>query len=304
MALCTEAVSAAAARIHDGTHLFIGAGAGCSADSGLQVFAQVSQSDVFASEGLTYDQVASSDMLARDTRRCLGFWAAMEGAYRTAEPHAGYDILRGWRAAKDSFVVTSNVDGFFCRDSDEGVAEIHGNVRTWQCGGEPSGAKFPLWKSNFCSRKLHPPPRGLSVDAAQRLIEDVPTCTECRRGILRPHIYLFGDGERFVGDERVVKAAAQKAWRQQTVDALHAGGARLVIIEIGCGLRVPSVRKRCEDVFLSAKAAAGDPSHVTFIRINPDYPGSTLVAGAEPTFAFKAGALDTLAQLQAAMPQP
>ena len=47
---------------------------------------------------------------------------------------------------------------------------------------------------------------------------------------------------------------------------------RLVVLEIGCGLRVPSVRKECEMVVRDAfgRAAGGD-HQVHLIRVNPDF---------------------------------
>ena len=54
--------------------------------------------------------------------------------------------------------------------------------------------------------------------------------------------------------------------------ATHAGdgsdAARLVIIEVGCGTRVPTVRNECEEVWRDCNAAAA--GSCTLIRINPD----------------------------------
>jgi NAD-dependent SIR2 family protein deacetylase len=292
-------IQRAASAISKSTHLFIGAGAGCSADSGMKVFAQISQDT--KDEGLTYDQIASGDMLAKNPARCLGFW--LTSPYAKSHPHLGYDILSKWRLkAKSEFVVTSNVDGFFVRSLPQlqaNVAEIHGTLSYWQCGGVPNQASaFPRWLSHRCSNELFPPPEIPTENG--KVVGPIPTCPKCRKGILRPNVYLFGDGDRFADVETVTRAKALQNWLADATAAyVKDPNCRIVIMEIGSGLRVPTIRKRCEELYVSLKTV--DPNRVEFIRINPDYPMNPLIAGGLPSIPLKMGALDALNAIDSQM---
>ena len=67
-----------------------------------------------------------------------------------------------------------------------------------------------------------------------------------------------------------------------------------VILEIGCGLRVPSIRKRCEEVY--AACSKDCPSQVDFIRINPDYPDNKILKS--PSISIKETCLTALQNIQ------
>ncbi len=88
MASGDDVIARAARAIAAADMLFIGAGAGMSADSGLMVFGQLSSLPALQSQGLTYDQIASLDMFCKNTRQFLGFWLAGTSAYQSATPHA------------------------------------------------------------------------------------------------------------------------------------------------------------------------------------------------------------------------
>ena len=201
------------------------------------------------------------------------------------------------------FVLTSNVDGFFRRVGFSAVSEIHGTIHRWQCGGVPNQtSRFPLLHRERCSEQLFPAPACLEDmefnPSTLELLSDFPRCPKkCGGGLLRPNVYLFGDGSRFVVDEAVVNGTGYAEFCQRVVDNVgenrnvcvtkkkgedgnsnkssstsdnttnlrqgREGGARLVILEIGCGLRVPNIRKRTEELFLkcggrSAGAGAVD----------------------------------------------
>lgn len=115
---------------------------------------------------------------------------------------------------------------------------------------------------------------------------------------MRPNIYLFGDGNRFVENNRysspllisqhkvnavntnairlrqiqvwkivgvffphkvelftnwfsVTRRLEYKDWVSSVVSVLKKDPSKkLVILEIGCGLRVPSIRKKCEEIYV------------------------------------------------------
>jgi len=66
---------------------------------------------------------------------------------------------------------------------------------------------------------------------------------------------------------------------------------KLVILEIGCGLRVPSLRKKGEELSRDLGAQA------SLVRINPEYPSNPLVH--PPTVGVKSKGLAALRRIDA-----
>lgn len=122
-------------------------------------------------QGLTYDQIASPDMLVKNPALFYGFWLSCRQRYNAAAPHEGYDAVARWidqcrdsreDAAPDgpssrAFVVTSNVDGFMQRAgvSDGIVAQVHaaasatasaaGNAVARRIGSRRTSALHSRW---------------------------------------------------------------------------------------------------------------------------------------------------------------
>ena len=236
-------IERAAEAIARADYLCVTTGAGMSADSGLPVFAALSNHPAMQQRGLTYDQIASPDRLVKDPALFYGFWLSCRQRYQSTAPHAGYSAVARWinqlnsrdntapGAASRAFVVTSNVDGFMQRAGvpDGVVAQIHGDcVGRWQCGGEPNREPphFPLFTRDGCGALFEPALDEISVDAdalaaAPRAGTGWPQCPRCG-GAARPHVYLFGDGSRFRNDPAVTKQEAWAAWRERVLAALRA----------------------------------------------------------------------------------
>ncbi|CAE8647443.1 unnamed protein product, partial [Polarella glacialis] len=97
-----------------------------------------------------------------------------------------------------------------------------------------------------------------------------PVCPFCKAPA-RPGILMFND-LGWIND------AAQEmrwlAWRNAVVEHARSVSGygrpllRVVILEIGCGGNVPTVRHACE----GAAAQFKDCADVTVVRVNPDYP--------------------------------
>mmetsp|Transcript_77832 Transcript_77832/g.150356 ORF Transcript_77832/g.150356 Transcript_77832/m.150356 type:complete len:330 (-) Transcript_77832:235-1224(-) len=313
-----NAISEAARVMKNADFLLLASGAGLSADSGLATFATLTaKMGAQLGEGVTYDHAAGSDTMARDPQLFYAFWLSSLQNYCKTEPHAGYNVLREWRLmlegraasrrAEDNvlsepehpaFVLTSNVDGWssFCDVAAPGaLAQIHGCIHQWQCGGAPSGKRFPTFTKDRCCDDLFEPPsaEGLNFDAVPlRYEQPPPRCPKCKDGWLRPHIYLFGDGSRFINKEDVTGEQRFRRWQEETLAALRAkSNLKLVIVEIGCGLRVPNIRKRCETLF------AGSPQgQCEFVRINPEATDQKFEA--KPTVFVQSTALAALENIQ------
>eukprot|EP01124_Arcella_intermedia_P024794 TRINITY_DN4266_c0_g1_i1.p1 TRINITY_DN4266_c0_g1~~TRINITY_DN4266_c0_g1_i1.p1 ORF type:complete len:162 (-),score=58.45 TRINITY_DN4266_c0_g1_i1:38-523(-) len=90
-----------------------------------------------------------------------------------------------------------------------------------------------------------------------------PTC----KALARPSILMFSDVE-WVEDS--IEGDIFSAWSDSVLKLLQQNSNRkMVIIEIGCGNRVPTIRYKTEN-FLSLEKVHG--GQVTLIRVNPDFP--------------------------------
>ena len=145
------------------------------------------------------------------------------------------------------FVFTSNVDGQF-QSAGFGVSNIlecHGSIHHLQC---VSGCCSEIW-----------PAHEVSVDVDEcsfRAKPPLPSCPHCG-GLARPNVLMFGDW----------------GWQSQRTSAqgdrfetwLHdANDLAVVVVEMGAGTAVPTVRMTAEQV---AVRTGG-----TLVRINPREP--------------------------------
>jgi NAD-dependent SIR2 family protein deacetylase len=152
-------------------------------------------------------------------------------------PHAGFAVLRGW--GLPTRVFTSNVDGQFQRAGFDGVAECHGSIHHLQCLVD---CGQPVWSAD-----------GTVVDVDEttmRARPPLPACPGCG-ALARPNILMFGDVE-WVMDRSAEQVRAHRAWLRE-----HRG--HLVVVEIGAGTAIPTVRREAE----VASAATG-----ALVRIN------------------------------------
>jgi NAD-dependent SIR2 family protein deacetylase len=178
---------------------------------------------------MRFEDVASPAAFFADPRQAWGFYGHRLNLYRDTEPHAGYRILLKWAEAMQhgAFVFTSNVDGHFAKAgfAEDRIAECHGSIHRFQC-------------INACTSTLWPT-RGttLEVDEARcRLISPLPTCPRCG-AIARPNILMFYDGDWI--EAHVVRQRAR-------LERWLSGVRRAVVIELGAGLAVPTVRQFSE----------------------------------------------------------
>lgn len=198
----------------------------------------------YARLGLRFVELADPVHFAADPELAWGFYGHRLALYRRTEPHPGFELLRQWGERTDGGVriFTSNVDGQFQRAGFEHVAEVHGSIHHLQC---TAGCRREVWTAD-----------GLEVraDAAtMRAVAPLPECASCG-ALARPNILMFGDFE-WVSGRSHAQLDALDAWRREQRD--------LVVIEIGAGLAVPTVRRHAE----LCSAASG-----ALVRINPREP--------------------------------
>jgi NAD-dependent SIR2 family protein deacetylase len=262
----------AAVAIRRSEAMLIGAGAGMGVDSGLPDF----RGDEgfwkayppFAKRGLSFVDLASPDWFHADPPLAWGFYGHRLGLYRGTEPHAGFGLLARWadRMPLGSFVFTSNVDGQFQTAGfpPDRIVECHGSIHHLQCSVPCSEA---IWDNDEL----------VSVDEETfRADPPLPACTSCG-AVARPNILMFGDGgwlPRRTGEQ----LQALERW----LASLR--GRAVVVVELGAGRSVPTVRFRCE--------GAARLLDARLIRINPREP-----EGPAGTLGFAEGALAVLRRL-------
>ncbi len=236
--------------------LLITAGAGIGVDSGLPDFRGNEgfwrAYPPLKRLGISFYDMANPMWFKRDPELAWGFYGHRLGLYRATEPHDGFRILRQWsdRCPLGSFVFTSNVDGQFQRAgfAGEQILECHGSIHHIQC-------------LNHCGEISRTETFDIVVDQETfRAAPPLPSCPRCG-ALARPNVLMFGDFGWL--PERT------SAQEQRFADwVARLGDAPLVILEIGAGTAVPTVRMTSEQ--LARRPGA------TLIRINirePQVPG-------------------------------
>jgi NAD-dependent SIR2 family protein deacetylase len=254
--------------------LLVCAGAGMGVDSGLPDF----RGDTgfwrayppYERLGLRFVELADPVHFAQDPSLAWGFYGHRLNLYRDTLPHKGFEILRGWNP--DARVFTSNVDGQFqrARFPAEHVAEVHGSIHFLQCFGH---CGQPSW-----------PASGLEVtvdEETMRAVGELPSCPGCG-GLARPNILMFGDYD-WESDRSEVTLTTLRTWRSGRTD--------VVVIELGAGTAVPTVRRMSE--LASARTGA-------LIRINPREPEIRHGRGV----SLPMGSLAALSELDARLTSP
>ncbi len=242
-----EHIRRAAEAVRSADALLIGAGAGMGVDSGLPDFRgdEGFWKAYPPFRGRAFAEMSNPYWFRADPAQAWGFFGHRLHLYRSAEPHAGFDLLRRWGEALPLgyFVFTSNVDGQFQKAGfgPERVLECHGTIHSLQC-------------SHVCTRDIWPAD-DLTVDVDPESIRArsaLPVCPRCG-AVARPNILMFGDGE-WVADRTREQQRRYAAWLTRVA------GKRVVAVEMGAGLGIPTVRFQCEE------------RATTLIRINPREP--------------------------------
>lgn len=254
--------------------LMIAAGAGMGVDSGLPDFRGNAgfwrAYPALAAQGTAFMDIASPAAFRSNPRRAWGFYGHRLALYRRTTPHAGHALLRKWADAMPhgSFVFTSNVDGQFQEAGFDPsrIDECHGSIHALQCTEPCSSAIWPAM--GFAP----------TVDEARcELLGPIPACPHCGK-TARPNILMFDDWN-WVDERRDLQSLRCQDWLE--------GARRPVVIEIGAGLNIPTVRAFSQRVVLRHGGS--------LIRINPREAGLGGLRGV----GIAAGALHTLAAIDA-----
>lgn len=248
--------------------LLITAGAGMGVDSGLPDF----RGDrgfwraypLYERLGLSFVDAANPEHFRRDPAFGWGFYGHRTNLYRETVPHAGFALLQGWirRQGWEAFVATSNVDGQFQKAGypEEGILEFHGSIHHLQC-------------VTPCSRQIWENRESFRIDRETMRADRVPLCPRCGAPA-RPNILMFGDYD-WIEDRSVRQQERFRAFLARQA------GKRIVVLEMGAGTAIPTVRATSERVGALAGARV--------IRINPREPQIS-----SPHISIPCGALEGL----------
>lgn len=256
--------------------LLITAGAGMGVDSGLPDFRGKEglwkAYPALRQARLDFKRIAQPEAFDRWPALAWGFYGHRLSMYRRAVPHAGFGILLRWaeRLPHGAFVFTSNVDGQFQRAGfDDGdITECHGSLHFLQCLAPCCEAIWPA--TDFIP----------DVDEEHCLLRgEPPACPRCG-GCARPNVLMFGDAD-WIDD----RAQAQA----RRLEARLRLSSRPVVVEIGAGQAVPTVRHFSQQLAFDRRAPV--------IRINPREPE---VPGLPQAVGLPLNALEALRAIDAA----
>jgi len=209
---------------------------------------------------------------------------------------------------KNYFVFTTNVDSLFLKADfpPSSVCQTHGTYARVQCSGlrRGEGPEFKLFDGP-CVQKIWVlpkdfefvysedsmnapagPPKCASLEKG--FTSNHPTCPYCGK-LARPNVYQFGD-------QCFVESKAEEAHLTNWIHAVEKivdsePEARLVLLEIGVGMRLPKIRICFERIL--KKLPEG---RATIIRVNPEYSSNQLTEGLSPEnlISIPSGALFAL----------
>lgn len=247
-------IEQAAVAVAHAEALMITAGAGMGVDSGLPDF----RGDKgfwkayppLGRLGVSFVDMANPSWFARDPELAWGFYGHRLNLYRSTMPHPGFEILARWTAGvrHGSFIFTSNVDGQFQKAGfeEERIVECHGSLGHLQC---TTPCHDKIWDAAELEVRVD--------ETTFRATTALPECPRCG-GLARPNVLMFGDWHwvphRTAAQERRLEAWLESAVRSQ----------QLVVVELGAGSAVPTVRMASE------RAVAGRRG--TLLRVNPREP--------------------------------
>ena len=243
-----EQINLAKQFIKDADAVLITAGAGMGVDSGLPDFrgneGLWTAYPPIKKLGLDFKQMESSSLFRTNPQLAWGFYGHRINLYRKNQPNKSFEILKKLIKNKEYFIFTSNVDTHFQKANfpEEKIYEIHGSIEYLQC-------------IDNCNKKIIKNTLGqIDVDMSTLTTEDIPLCKKCSQPLM-PNILMFGDG--VFNETNVIKQNTRfRKWLLDIKDM------NLVIIEIGVGTTIPTIRN-----FNDTRTRTN--KNCKLIRINP-----------------------------------
>jgi len=245
----TCAIERAAELIGQADALIVAAGAGMGVDSGLPDFRGKDgfwrAYPAFRDAQIEFYDIASPAAFQSLPERAWGFYGHRLSLYRKTIPHDGFDLHKRWGShlPHGLSVFTSNVDGQFQKAGfdQSRIYECHGSIHHLQC-------LEPCCEDVWSADDFKP-----EVDEQNcSLLNVAPVCT-CCGSLARPNVLMFGDWG-WIHRRSEAQRNRQEAWLSTVT--------RPVVIELGAGTAIPSVRQFSQRVIHQFGGR--------LIRINPN----------------------------------
>ncbi len=235
--------------------LIITAGAGMGVDSGLPDFRGNTgfwkTYPKIGEKKISFIEMADPKHFKQNPKMAWAFYGHRLNMYRKTIPHKGfYKLLEFSQKIDDRyFIFTSNVDGQFQKagfDPNK-IVECHGSIHHLQC---QEACNNKIWENNIPDININPD----KFEAESKL----PICPNCKK-IARPNILMFGD-YNWIEERTYEQEKRLETWINQQIRE----NRRILVIEIGAGLAIPTVRHFSENL--------ANKTEIDLIRINPrDY---------------------------------
>jgi NAD-dependent SIR2 family protein deacetylase len=263
------AITTSAVAIKDSDAVLFITGAGAGVDMGLPDFrtSNAFWETLAHPEISRYEDSSDNAWFEKDPHLTWGINFHQLAMYREAKIHDGYYAMKDIASLKSDnyFCFTTNIDGVLLRAGfDAGkVREVHGNIHRMQCTRydckNEAGVR-DTWEEHV----------DLKYDQTSFRAEDpLPKCPHCG-ALSRPNVWFCKDSAYVLSEKSGPICDNYFRWldslesAQQEEKQTPEKKKKLVVIEIGAGLAIPSARVEAEDV---AERFGG-----TLIRVNPvDY---------------------------------
>lgn len=290
-----DAINAAAALIKEADAILVVTGAGIGVDMGLPDFRS---SNKFWEElqhlGISrYEDSSNNALFESEPDFAWGLNYHQMQMYRTAEVHDGYKALLNicnTMKGGNYFCFTTNIDGVLQRAGFDisKIREVHGNIHRLQCTSSDcknTTGKSDAWEVDSSQ------PLVLSYDPKTMVVNTVktplPKCPHCTNRLSRPNVWFCKDTQyvywkyydRIIDDyfkwmenfEQLYEEEKDMDAARLSEEKCHSNNSglrnrqkkrmKVVVIEVGAGLVIPSARVEAED--------AADRLGASLIRINP-----------------------------------
>ena len=229
MNLMAAHIEHAADLIAQSDALVVACGAGMGVDSGLPDFRGTEgfwqAYPALRHAGIDFQRIANPQAFRRNPEQAWGFYGHRLNLYRETTPHAGFALLSSWseQLLHGGCVFTSNVDGQFQRAGSElaRIEECHGSIHHLQC---MDGCSEDIWPADAFAPVVN--------ETSCLLLNELPRCPHCG-SLARPNVLMFGDFE-WQGHRQAGQSHALGRWLSTV--------SRPVVVEIGAGTAIPSVR--------------------------------------------------------------
>ncbi len=247
----TEAIKRAREYIKEADALLITAGAGMGVDSGLPDFRGSSgfwkAYPAIKDLGYSFVEMANPRWFKNKPALAWAFYGHRLNLYRETKPHKGFDMLLelGGQMRDGYFIFTSNVDGHFqtAGFDKERIYECHGAINHFQC---TKNCTKDIWDA-----------KNIQIEVDMEIFKalNFPLCPRCG-AVSRPNILMFGDWNwnSSISDYQEMRLG-------DYLERLRDKESKIVIIEMGAGKAIPTVRMFSENI--------AEKPNAKLIRINP-----------------------------------